>query len=193
MPSAALALSPSTSFIKVQNQSLIICLARLSLVQPPCPCMAPRIDARAISSRFLVLSSKKREDGLKVKVAASDLGSTVRMMARGNRTGQLGHFNLESCLVSGHEGISISSNSHNISICLRDCDHPAHGDIQSPLKTKDHPRSTCNNFTPCCSTHNGEPLDKFCHSYLQSAASEGLNVKQLFTRSLLFGICFHSY
>ncbi|KAK4780351.1 hypothetical protein SAY87_016457 [Trapa incisa] len=62
--------------------------------------------------------------------------------------------------VEGPEGISISSNSHSIPVCLRAYDHPAHGDLQTPSKTKDHSRSACNNFTPCHSTHNGEPLDK---------------------------------
>ncbi|KAK4766205.1 hypothetical protein SAY87_007847 [Trapa incisa] len=83
----------------VQNQSLITRPARLSLVPPPCPCTAPRIDAWVVSSRFLVLSSKKREDGLKVKAATSEPGSALMMMAHGNRTRQPGHCNLESCLV----------------------------------------------------------------------------------------------
>ncbi|KAK4761959.1 hypothetical protein SAY87_029843 [Trapa incisa] len=139
MPSAALALPPSTSFLKVENQSLITRPTRLSFVPLPCPCTALRIDAHAVSSRFLVLSSEKREDVVKVKATASNPRSTLRMMARGNRTRQPGHCNLESCL---------------------DYDHPAHGDIQTPSKTKDHPRSACSNFIPCCSAHNGEPLDK---------------------------------
>ncbi|KAK4804531.1 hypothetical protein SAY86_004348 [Trapa natans] len=117
------------------NQSLITRPSRLSLVPPPCPCTAPRIDARAVSSRFLVLSSKKREDDVKVKAATSDPGSTVRMMAWGNHT---------------------------------DYDHPAHVDIQTPSKTKDHPRSACSNFTPCRSAHNGEPLDK--HKFWESGS-----------------------
>ncbi|KAK4767116.1 hypothetical protein SAY86_014866 [Trapa natans] len=125
----------------VQNQSLITRPARLSLVPLPCPCTTPRIDARTVSSRFLILSSKKREDGLKVKAATSDLGSTLMMMAQGNLIGQPRHCNLEYVW------------------CLA-YDHPAHGDLQTPSKTKDHPRSTCSNFTPCRSTHNGEPLDK---------------------------------
>ncbi|KAK4757917.1 hypothetical protein SAY87_019218 [Trapa incisa] len=70
------------------------------------------------------------------------------------RTLQLG-------VMFGPEGISISNNSHSIPVCLRAYDHPAHGDLQTPSKTKDHPRSACNNFTPCRSTHNGEPLDKY--------------------------------
>ncbi|KZV23923.1 phosphoenolpyruvate/phosphate translocator 2, chloroplastic-like [Dorcoceras hygrometricum] len=34
---------------------------------------------------------------------------------------------------------------------------------------------------------------KFSPSYLQHAASQGLNVKELFTRALLSGFCFHAY
>ncbi|KAK4797975.1 hypothetical protein SAY86_030301 [Trapa natans] len=72
-----------------QNRSLITSPTRLSLVPPPCTCMAPGLDARAVSSLFLVLSSRKREDGLTVKSAVLDPGSTLEDDGSGKSSGTI--------------------------------------------------------------------------------------------------------
>ncbi|PKI55196.1 hypothetical protein CRG98_024487, partial [Punica granatum] len=81
MQSTALALSPSTPFLKPRNQTLILSPIRLPRRPAPgCCCLPSRFDTRVISSLFLALSLRKREVGVKVRAtsvpgSASDDGS----------------------------------------------------------------------------------------------------------------------